>query len=87
MSKAKTAAKVDTTIARDLRAMYRVDPTKARQMILDGFTKTGGNAVHAAEALGVSHRTVMRFLETDPSLATAVDKIRARSKKDKAEAS
>lgn len=86
-SKKKKAAKVypsysntrtprDLSIARDLEGLRRADPIEWRDRILDAVREKKGNAVQAAELLGVGHRTIVRWMAADASLRSAIEKIR-----------
>lgn len=68
------------TLALDLQALYRTDPIAARAKILAAFRDCKGNAVHAADVLGIGHRTILRLLNRDPALDAAVDKIRTAAR-------
>lgn len=67
--------------ARLLGAQLR-DPgqhTVAKRSIIAAFRATGGNAVHAAERLDVSHRILMEWLEQHADLRSEVERIRRSS--------
>lgn len=70
------AEKRNLQIALDLQALYRTSPIDAREKILAAFREKKGNAVHAAEVLGIGHRTLLRYMDQDPGLAAGIDKIR-----------
>ncbi len=83
MASKKTKAekpKRNLQIALDLQALYRTNPIEAREKILAAFREKGGNAVHAADVLGIGHRTLLRYMDTDPGLQSGVDKIRTTAK-------
>jgi hypothetical protein len=67
------------TAAEDLGALFRVAPETARARVAAAFRDAGGKATHAADLLGVSHRTVLRMLK-DPGVASAVARIREEAK-------
>jgi hypothetical protein len=41
------------------------------------FSKHGGNLLRAARASGISHRTLCRWVETDPDLRARLDHARS----------
>lgn len=51
---------------------------RAIDEIAEAFEKTEGNAVHAAQKLGVSHRGLMRWIKETPALEKRVRTIRKR---------
>ena len=64
------------TAAERLRAAWLHDPPAARVAIIRALETTGGNATRAAELLGISHRTMLRYLR-DSGVAAAAERLRA----------
>lgn len=60
----------------ELRDKSRRDLALAE--IASAFEAEQGNAVHAAERLGVSHRSLMRWIAEHPKLEARVRQIRSR---------
>ncbi len=87
MATKKTATSTDEArtiaVARDLDALRKVDPMQWRDKILHAFREKKGNAVHAAEFLGIGHRTLVRYMGADATLAGAIEKIRDRARADR----
>lgn len=55
--------------------MVRNDPSRARQQILTAYLATNGNALRAADHLGISHRSLLRYVQT-LALTDDIKKIR-----------
>lgn len=92
-TKKKTTAKPEKparnlSLALDLHALFRTNPTAARDKILAAFRESHGNAVHAATVLGIGHRTLLRYMEQDSGLEAGIEKLRtaAREAREKAAA-
>jgi transcriptional regulator with PAS, ATPase and Fis domain len=47
-----------------------------RRAVLSALRANAGNVTHAARYLGVSHRTLCRWIAADPELRVAVDAVR-----------
>lgn len=47
----------------ELWATFVLDPEAAKGRIIAAYQQTNGNAVKAAEVLGVTHRTLMRWVK------------------------
>lgn len=54
--------------ALDLAALLRVDPDRAREQIRAALDAHGGNRTRAARELGVSLRTLQRWLRESSAL-------------------
>lgn len=83
-AKKTTKPKRNLQIALDLSALRRTDPMGWRDKIFAAFREKKGNAVHAASLLGIGHRTMIRYLEEDPTLSAGVEKIRESAKEQRA---
>lgn len=42
--------------------LIRFRASEARTKILDAYRETSGNAVHAAEVMGISHRSLLTYV-------------------------
>ena len=51
------------------------DPSSAKQQILFAYIANGGNAIHTAKFLDISHRSLMRYVKK-LSLGADIKKIR-----------
>ena len=60
----------------EIGAQWRFDRSGARARIVEAFGKSSGNVVHAAKALGLSHRQLLRYVGDDTTLREALDKAR-----------
>lgn len=56
-----------------LSALRRADPARARRELTRALKQAHGNVTHAARRLGLSHRTLCRWLAADPDLRAAKD--------------
>ena len=61
---------------RQLTAEMIADPKTFRSKICEAIRRTDGNVTEAARILGVSRRTMHRYLAEDPYLCDAVDEAR-----------
>lgn len=59
--------------------LLRSEPAVAKKRILEAYSNAKGNAVHAARALGISHRSLMRYVAT-LVLQEAIAQVRAAAR-------
>ena len=55
--------------------LVRNQPDEARRQILTAYLATNGNATRAADHLGISHRSLLRYVNA-LTLANAIEEIR-----------
>lgn len=59
-----------------LSLLYRMGEEEAYTQLKAALDAEGGNLVHTAERLGMSHRTLCRWVAGDPRLEKLVDSAR-----------
>lgn len=77
-SERKDPAMSERDAALDLGALMRSNPAEGRARVIGAFEKTKGNAVHAAELLGISRTTLRKYMK-DTAIAAAVERARGAS--------
>ena len=66
----------DATPTRKLSALLRLGDPAGVSTIREAFEANRGSATGTAKTLGITHRTLMRWLNTYPTLQSALDRIR-----------
>lgn len=66
-----------------LRAKMMTAPHEARHAILQALHLEGGNAVRAAKLLGIGHRTLLKYMNTDQVIKPRLVEIRRTAKYEK----
>jgi len=69
-----------------LRALMLVDPASAKAQVVAALEASAGNLPSAAEALGISHRTMSRWV-VELGLERRVERLRAKARPPRAKCS
>jgi transcriptional regulator of acetoin/glycerol metabolism len=64
---------------RKLSAESIADPKSFESKVSEAIRRSRGNVTEAAEILGISRRTMCRYIAENPALARVVEKVRGKT--------